>query len=275
MKEALRWQPELEVGIDLIDNQHRILLDLANDLNMAHNAGMNMQMIDSLFNTLISFVFKHFETEEDLLQGDERYMQHCHDHYRLVRQLHRYLLDYRNGRENDRDPGTFLKTWLFEHFQEYDQPALGRQSGHDQEKLSSYPGPIDPAPPEELVQLDKADDELDLRAHKRIHSDSILDKEILAHCFNAVKMENSWSRIIDISSGGMKIYSNAAHDVGDLLIVTCDIGIAFKMKEKASVKNVDGNLYGLEFLTLNKEAKEFIEQLYGSVNLLNRPGLSR
>ena len=50
--ELIRWSPELSVGIEEIDDQHRVLVDLLNDLNAAtlahHGAQEAPQILEKL-----------------------------------------------------------------------------------------------------------------------------------------------------------------------------------------------------------------------------------
>ena len=111
----MRWNDSLAVGVEIIDNQHKMLFDLANDLNNSVNMGANKQVIDTLFAVIISYAFTHFETEENKITNQIDFSNHCYQHYQLLKQLHQYAVDFRNNRKVDVQPGEFLESWLLEH----------------------------------------------------------------------------------------------------------------------------------------------------------------
>ncbi len=255
MGKQITWDSQYEIGIDVIDNQHKVLFDLANDLNNAANNSASMQVIDTLFSVITNYAFTHFETEEHLFKGDKDYLLHCHQHYKLIRQLYEYSNDYHNGRNGDIDPGTFLDKWLRDHIQDTDIPTFTRQNVDNN-------------------QLDKVDvidtfveNQIEHRENKRLDHSKIIDGEIVSHCFNATKSINGIATILDISVGGMKIQTDNRHDVNDLLILTANIGKNFSMKEKVRIKNKDssGN-FGVEFVSPNTETKKFLTELLGAVS---------
>jgi hemerythrin len=254
MGKVMRWDPTLEVGIEIIDNQHKILLDLANDLDNAVTAGESMKVIDTLFAVIKNYTFNHFETEEEFFKGKDVYLLHCHQHYKLIKQLNDYIIDFHNNRVGDIDPGAFFDSWLRGHIKEEDIPALSQQ-------------PFDLTLVTEVDDVDDFDSgEIEKRSHKRLRYDSVLDEDIVGHCFNATKLKNGSVNVIDLSSGGLKIYSEDSYDVDDLLIISCKIGRNFQMKEKVRVKNAHENLYGVEFLSPAADTVTFFTELCGAVN---------
>lgn len=251
---VLRWDPELEVGVEVIDNQHKILFDLGNDLINAVNTGANMRIIDILFSVITSYAYRHFETEEELLVqlGDKNVGEHCQQHYKLLKQLHDYKIEYNNGREGDVDLASFLKSWLTNHIKTSDREVF------------CQPGLSDMQGVPEVDALDGFDDEnIEKRNHKRLRSDSVLPDDVVGHCFNATKSKNGSMVVMDFSSGGMKIFSDHDHDVDDLLILSCSIGPKQKIKEKVRVKNRQNDMYGVEFVSPEAETVTFLGALCG------------
>lgn len=252
MKKVVRWKPEFGVGVDVIDNQHKILYDLANDLNSAVNGGANMQVIDTLFNVIINYAYKHFETEEDLLKGDENHVNHCQEHYKMLKSFNTFVIEFHNGRRANLDLAAYLDGWLSLHIKENDLPAFSEK-------------PVENFVDAEIDTIDEFDStDVDSRIHKRLRTDVILDEDIVGHCFNATKSKNGSVTIVDFSTGGMKLVSTNRHDVDDLLIVSCKIGPEFQIKEKVRVKNVTGADYGVEFVSADNETVTFLTELCGA-----------
>lgn len=251
MKKVVRWKPEFSVGVDIIDNQHKILYDLANDLNSAVNGGANMQVIDTLFNVIVNYTYKHFDTEEDLLRGDVNHANHCQEHYKMLKSFNTFVIEFHNGRCDNPDLAAYLDAWLSLHIEEYDLPAFTEN-------------PIESYVAEKVDSIDEFEStDVDSRIHKRLRTDVILDEDIVGHCFNATKSKNGSVTIVDFSTGGMRLVSTNKHDVDDLLIVNCKIGSEFQIKEKVRVKNASGTDYGVEFVSANVETVAFLSELCG------------
>lgn len=256
MGKRLIWEDRFKTGVEVIDNQHKILFDLANDLNNASNTGANMQVMDTLFTVITNYAFTHFETEEGYFKGDKNYLEHCHHHYQLIKKLFTYSSDFHNNRQGDVDPGTFMYEWLVDHITHTDIPTFDDQ-------------PLELHELEIVDILEEVDDSaleiIEQRANKRLSRDKILDDDIAGHCFNANKSESGMATILDLSTGGLKISSKNKHNIDDLLVITANIGKNFRMKEKVQVRNVDesGN-YGVEFIALSHDTKTFLTQLIGA-----------
>lgn len=254
MGNVMKWDPELEVGIEIIDNQHKILFDLGNDLINAVNTGTNMRIIDILFSVMTSYAYRHFETEEELLakNGNSNVDDHCQEHYKLLKQLHDYKVEYNNGRQGDVNLPDFLKNWLTDHIKNSDKKVF---TGASVGALQNVP---------EVDSVDGFDDkDIERRDHKRLRSDSILPEDLVGHCYNATKSRNGSMVVMDFSSGGMKIFSDHEHDVDDLLILSCNIGPKQKIKEKVRVRNIHNDMYGVEFISPEAETVTFLGALCG------------
>ena len=251
---VMRWNDSLAVGVEIIDNQHKMLFDLANDLNNSVNMGANKQIIDTLFAVIISYAFTHFETEENKITNQIDFSNHCYQHYQLLKQLHQYTVDFRNNRKVDVQPGEFLESWLLEHIKDFDIPMFS-----DNAVELSLESVID--------DIDNFDDaETDKRQHKRVRYDRVIDEDIIGHCYNANKMKSGNVTVVDLASGGFKVYSDQEHDVDDLLIISCRIGKNFRMREKMKVKNSKDSFYGLAFVAAEEETVKFLTELCGAVH---------
>lgn len=259
MANVKKWQKEFEVGIEIIDNQHKILFDLTNDLDNAVKAGTNMRVIDTLFSVINNYAFNHFETEEEFMVESDDYLRHCHKHYQMIKRLHDYMHDYHNGRTSAVDIGSFFENWLVGHIRKDDIPALSS-------KLNdlSLSVEIDGLDDFDSADIDSGD--IDKRNFRRLRYDTVMDEEIIGHCYNTTTMVNGIVSVMDLSSGGLKLYSEKVYDVDDLLIISCPVGKNFRMKEKMRVKNTSGNFYGVEFVSPSKETVTFLTQLLGAVN---------
>lgn len=266
MRKTIRWDESLATGNELIDNQHKVMFDLANDLSNAVNLGATRAVIETLFGVIIDYAFKHFAKEEELVRDNDSYLRHCHEHYQLLRQLHHYSVEFRNNRNVAEPPGIFLERWLREHLSHWDTTIT------DKEEES-------PLIVEEIESVDEVEQQRvepvatvtaapeNLRKHRRVRYDRILNEEIIGQFYNTDTMKTGTVKVVDLSSGGLKLYTELPIDVGAMLVISCRIGINFKMKEKVRVRNRHEKYYGVEFINPDKETVRFLTQLIGAVRL--------
>ena len=65
---AIEWTPKLSVGIDLIDGQHKIWFDKANQLFEAGQNGRAKEYILQMFDFLDEYTKQHFADEKSIWQ---------------------------------------------------------------------------------------------------------------------------------------------------------------------------------------------------------------
>ena len=61
------WKNEYSVGIDAIDQQHRLLINMINDLYMAIHENKTSEVTDVFFDRLEDYVKVHFATEKRMM----------------------------------------------------------------------------------------------------------------------------------------------------------------------------------------------------------------
>lgn len=255
MAKKIQWNTSLSVGNAFIDEQHKILFDLANDLNKAVTFGANKRVIDTLFAVIMDYSFKHFAVEEEDIKDDPEFKNHCYTHYQLLKQLHEYSVDYRNGRKVGEPPAVFLEKWLIAHITKNDIPLLTGNTGASSRI-------------EVVESVDTFSEKYtNKRKHKRVRYDTILDEDIIGRLYNTTTLRSGDVTVVDLSSGGLKIFTEQKIYVGDLLVINCRVGKNFKMKEKVRVKNSHDKFYGVEFVSPAKETVQFLTQLCGAVHM--------
>ncbi|KOR27636.1 hemerythrin, partial [Achromatium sp. WMS1] len=68
MTQFLAWSEEISVGVEEIDEQHKVLLNLINELNDAMQARRSHDVITSIINKLSEYTRIHFAVEESLMR---------------------------------------------------------------------------------------------------------------------------------------------------------------------------------------------------------------
>ncbi len=256
MKENIRWDAQLKVGSEVIDNQHKVLFELIKDLNNAMHAGASVRIVDVLLGVLRDYAFQHFQTEEDYFANHADFTRHCLEHYALIKKLNVFILDFRNNRiQGVQKSSAFLDDWLFEHINRFDIPFFFHETV--KVRLLHEHEPID--------EFDA--DREKRRLHKRLPHNEVVDDDILAYVYNATKLKSGKAKIINMSPGGLMLSSASNHAIDDLLIVSCSIGKNFKMEEKVKVKAAHDQMYGVQFVAPAPETIEFFTKLYGAVHL--------
>jgi len=118
--EIVTWSDRLSCGIKLIDDQHKGLVDLVNDM-FNHATGNSIQEHD-YFNIVIQEVVKyvkvHFATEEKIMIATKfsGYAEHKKAHDSFVIAVVNNINDYKAGKRLTLSAFTkFLKDWILSH----------------------------------------------------------------------------------------------------------------------------------------------------------------
>lgn len=115
----IHWNKQLEIGIPFVDADHRILVNLLNQLHSCVDQREEHTVLDSVLSTLLEYTKYHFRREEKLLEICAYPLLEEHkDSHRLLESEVRDLCHmFRYNRETVRsdDVKTFLNQWLLEH----------------------------------------------------------------------------------------------------------------------------------------------------------------
>ncbi len=119
--EPTAWTDEMSVGVDAIDNDHKKLLSLLNEMEYIINADVasNNGAIESVLSELIDYTDYHFDREEVLMEacGYPELENHKQVHEALKGQAHNLLNQFRQ-KSSSYSPKAiliFLNDWLVEH----------------------------------------------------------------------------------------------------------------------------------------------------------------
>ena len=127
------WSEDLSVNEVEIDDQHKILIGIINDLHDSIQVGFERGDIDKILTRLILYVQVHFDTEERIM-ADTQYpgeTEHQKAHFALtskVGELYRRQLEGQPSVAND--IMDFLKTWLTDHILKIDKKFGTYLSNH-------------------------------------------------------------------------------------------------------------------------------------------------
>ena len=124
----IEWQASYSVGIDSIDQQHKKLVNLINQLQTAVDYSTGEEFEREALDALVDYTKSHFGHEEALMQkyGYPGYEPHTGEHKKMIREVDNLLAEY------DKDPEqairhalNFLREWLINHINGTDKQYSG------------------------------------------------------------------------------------------------------------------------------------------------------
>jgi len=112
----IKWEPKYSVHVEILDEQHRKLFDIVNDLIDEIEMGSNHLL--PVIHDLVDYLSVHFK-QESLVMMESNYpgfMKHSQEHREFTEKMKDFLQGYEQG---DAELGlkmiVFLKEWIFNH----------------------------------------------------------------------------------------------------------------------------------------------------------------
>ncbi len=118
---VIAWTSDLDTGIDVIDRQHRMIVDYINELDAAGQQD-DRGAVGLVLEKLVHYTASHFTFEELLQQraGYEMAEAHKAVHTIFIKRVARYQQRYRSGEDVLAPLHSMLKTWLLHHIKRDD-----------------------------------------------------------------------------------------------------------------------------------------------------------
>lgn len=114
----LVWKDEYSVGIEEMDNDHKRLLNLINQLQTAVHYYTGKEFEEKALDELVDYTKTHFSKEEKLM-ADNGYADleaHKLQHKEFIDQVNHFIKQYKeNSDVTISDTLKFLKEWLIKH----------------------------------------------------------------------------------------------------------------------------------------------------------------
>ncbi len=129
----VEWKDDYSVGIDSIDQQHKKLLNLINQLQTAVDYSTGEQFEREALDELVDYTKTHFTYEEGLMRDNDYpdFEPHKAQHEKMFEKVREVLAEY----EQDQDTAManaaeYLKDWLINHIngtdKEYSSYLIGK-----------------------------------------------------------------------------------------------------------------------------------------------------
>ncbi len=130
----IEWSKEYSVGIQEIDEQHKKLFQLANELYNAIVGNHNEAGLKKTFQGLVDYVKEHFSHEEGMM-AKVNYPEiepHQAKHRELITKIVNYFKEYQakvasgaDSKHLSKEVLVFLRNWVLQHIMETDMKYRG------------------------------------------------------------------------------------------------------------------------------------------------------
>lgn len=118
------WSEDYSVKVNGLDNQHKKLVGLINELHSAMKEGKSREVLGRIINELISYTKFHFTAEENLMLQNKYpgYAKHKEEHEAFTKKVIEFEEKFKSGSiVLSQEVILFLKDWLINHIQRTDK----------------------------------------------------------------------------------------------------------------------------------------------------------
>jgi len=122
--ETIQWSESISVNNSEIDNQHKNLIQLTNNLILNSNAKVNSEIIGETLQKLLKHIKQHFRDEEELLEkcNYPKLEEHKKEHRKFVLKIVGFCKDVLDEKSTvTEEMINFLSGWLLNHTNVDDQ----------------------------------------------------------------------------------------------------------------------------------------------------------
>ncbi len=120
----INWDDSYSVHIKKIDEQHKGLVKLVNELHDAMSQGAANDVLNKVLNSLVDYTIIHFNTEEELLKtyNYPDHQTHKAEHDKLTEQVKDFQVKFQEGKSTiTYELMDFLSDWLINHILDSDK----------------------------------------------------------------------------------------------------------------------------------------------------------
>jgi hemerythrin len=124
MSKFVEWSNDLSVGVEEIDEQHKVLVGLVNEMHDAIHERHGSEVVRNILSKLADYTRIHFAVEESLMRilNYPGYEEHKVQHEELLRHVVELVEKVDSGKTAiGFELMHFLKVWLTKHIMESDK----------------------------------------------------------------------------------------------------------------------------------------------------------
>lgn len=129
----MTWSSKYSVGVEALDNQHKALMKVLNELHAASMRGKVQEVASPLLRQIVSLACEHFAAEERLMEstGFPGLAGHRAKHRELTGRVAEFVSRHEKGDTTMRTQLLyFMRDWLSKHMQNEDNEYAPWLSGH-------------------------------------------------------------------------------------------------------------------------------------------------
>ena len=118
--DLVEWTNKLMCGVKIIDDQHKGLVDLVNDMfkHATGNVTQERDYFNKVIQEAVKYVKNHFVTEEKIMLATKfsGFPEHKKEHDNFVLAVVENIRDYESGKRHTLSTFTrFLRDWILSH----------------------------------------------------------------------------------------------------------------------------------------------------------------
>jgi len=118
-EKLVTWSHTYSVGIQMIDEQHKGLLNLVNDMynHVLGNPEAEKAYFQKVIHQAVEYVKTHFATEEKIMRATrfDGYREHKKEHDSFILTVIEHIRGFEAGRNTLISFTNFLKDWILTH----------------------------------------------------------------------------------------------------------------------------------------------------------------
>lgn len=145
----LDWPQNLNTGVEVIDQQHKRIVQYINELHAAYQKG-DQQLTGEVLSALVDYTISHFAFEENLMEKAEYTFIEPHKrvHFLFIERVEHFKTRFNNGEDITKELLYMLENWLFNHIRHEDgdyaptvsanMPAIRRETGWMKKTLARF-----------------------------------------------------------------------------------------------------------------------------------------
>ena len=117
----LEWESDLDTGIEVIDGQHKRIVEMINDLHAAQ-LQMDKGAVARVIEEVVDYTLSHFAFEETLLEDAGYQFSRAHKkvHELFIRRVNVMRTRHQAGEDVADELKDLLGRWLFNHIRNDD-----------------------------------------------------------------------------------------------------------------------------------------------------------
>lgn len=123
----IMWNKDIEIGVEIVDKQHNMLIDMINEFHDAILAGQSYEKMGDIITGPLYYSQTHFAAEEELFwkYGYPYRQAHVREHNDFIVKISSKFDKLKNGElVLSVDISRFLRDWLLNHVMVSDKKFL-------------------------------------------------------------------------------------------------------------------------------------------------------